>query len=167
MDEFIKKIILGRTIQAAFQRGKVYRYGLNQKQKEWLKNSIKEELEKISSKYINEVSEKEHLENIKSLSRTITKKHNKLLKNGCLRIGTSQKLLNVYIKFLWCLGEAKEPKHCPIDSIVLREIKLNNKYKWTDLKSIKEYKIIISAIRKHINNKSVALWERELWNREA
>jgi len=167
MDEFIKKIILGRTIQAAFQRGKVYKDGLDRKEKYELKSSIKKKLEQMASRYINEVSEEEHIRNIKSLSQTISKKHGSKLKNKSLRIGTSQKLLNVYVKFLWCLGEAKEPKHCPIDSIVLREIKLNDKYKWTDLELIEEYEEIISEIRKHIHNKTVARWEWELWNRRA
>ena len=165
MDEFIKKIILGRTIQAAFQRGKVYPDGLSQKAKDDLKNSIKEELVRISGKYVNEVSEEKHLRNIEVLSQTITRKHKRKLKNGCLRIGTAQKLLNVFIKFLWCLGAAKEPKHCPIDRIVLRQIKSDRK--WTDLKSIKEYKEIISEIRKHIHNETVARWEWTLWNRKA
>ncbi|MCK4403823.1 MAG: hypothetical protein KAW02_01910 [candidate division Zixibacteria bacterium] len=165
MDEFIKKIILRRTIQAAFQRGKVYPDGLSQKARDELKNSIKEELVRISGKYVNEVSEEKHLKNIEVLSQTIIRKHKRKLKNGRLRIGTAQKLLNVFIKFLWCLGEAKEPEHCPIDRIVLTEIKSD--HKWTDLQSIDEYKEVISEIRMHIDNESVARWEWKLWNRKA
>jgi len=166
MDEFIKKIILGRTIQAAFQRGNVYAPNLSKKDKNDLKNSIKGELEKIANNYIKNVSEAAHIKNIEHLSLTITQNHSKKLKNGRLRIGTAQKLLNVYIKFLWCLDKAMEPKHCPIDGIVLKEIKDNQK--WTDLKSIVEYKKIISKIRNHINNnETIAKWEWKLWNKKA
>jgi hypothetical protein len=168
MDKFIKKIILGRTIQAAFQRGNVYANSnsLSKEDKDELKKSIKDELEEISNNYTNNISEGQHIKNIENLSQTISKNHSNKLKDGRLRIGTAQKLLNVYIKFLWCLNEAKEPKHCPIDGIVLKEIKDNRK--WTDLKSIKEYKEIISKIRKHIkNNETIASWEWEFWNKKA
>lgn len=166
MDEFIKKIILGRTIQAAFQRGNVYAPNLSEKDKNDIKNSIKDELEKITNNYIKNISEADHIKNIEHLSQAITQNHSKKLKNGRLRIGTTQKLLNVYIKFLWCLGEAREPRHCPIDGIVLKEIKDNQK--WTELKSIEEYKKIISKIRKHINNnETIAKWEWKLWNKKA
>ncbi|GAH57345.1 unnamed protein product, partial [marine sediment metagenome] len=150
MDKFIGKIIQGRTIQAAFQRGKVYANNITQKERVDLKKSIKEELKKIAKKYINPVSENNHINNIKHLSQIISKKHTKILKKGLLRIGTSQKLLNVYIKFLWCLGKVAKPPHCPIDGIVLYEI--GDYRNWTDLKTITEYKDVISKIRKHIGN---------------
>ncbi len=166
MNKFIENIILGRTIQAAFQRGYVYAPNLSEKHKNDIKDSIKDELKKIANSYIKNISEEAHMKNIEHISQAITRNHSKKLKDGCLRIGTTQKLLNVYIKFLWCLGEAREPKHCPIDGIVLKEIKDNQK--WTELRSIEEYKKIISKIRKHINNnETIAKWERELWNTKA
>jgi len=59
MDKFIKKIIFGRTIQAAFQRGNIYANSnsLSKKDKDELKKSIKDELEKISNNYINNIPE--------------------------------------------------------------------------------------------------------------
>lgn len=168
MDEFIKKIILGVSIQAAFQRGNIYASPtLRDKDRKELKNSIKEELQKISRDYINTISEKKHIENIKLLSKAITKKHKEKLKKNKLRIGSAQKLLNVYLKFLWRLGEIEEPPHCPIDRIVLKEIKDDSN--WTDLDSIKKYNRIISKIRGRFHNKTqtLAKWELELWNKKA
>ncbi|MBL7075737.1 hypothetical protein ISS37_10930 [candidate division KSB1 bacterium] len=165
MNEFIEKIIIGRTIQAAFQRGKVYAEDLSKKDRTELKKSIKEELKKIAKNYTNSVSESSHINKIQQLSQTISNTHREKLKGGQLRIGTAQKLLNVYIKFLWCLDEAKKPKHCPIDRIVLKEIK--DTRKWTDLKTIKEYKDVITKIRSHKGKKSIAKWEWELWNNKA
>lgn len=125
----------------------------------------RDELKKITKKYANSIPEDNHVRNIEQLSQTISNQHGKILRNGQLRIGTAQKLLNVYVKFLWCLGKAKEPIHCPIDRIVLKEIK--DTRKWTDLETIKEYKDVISNIRSHIGNKSIAKWEWELWNKKA
>lgn len=166
MDEFINKIVLAVTIQAAFQRGTVYASStLRNKDRKELKDNIKKELKKISRKYINKVSEEEHIGNIKGLADRIGKKHRKKLKKRKLRVGTAQKLLNVYLKFLWCLGDIEEPPHCPIDSIVLKEIKDNSS--WTKLDSIKDYKKIISKIREHIKNETIAKWECKLWNDKA
>lgn len=165
MDSFIERIILGRTIQAAFQRGNVYAEAVPRKDRISLKESIEEELRGIAQGYTNNVSENNHLNNIKQLSKKITQKHKQSLKNGQLRIGTAQKLLNVYVKFLWCLGEAAEPIHCPVDRIVLRRI--GDKRNWTDMNTIIQYKDVISKIREHIGSRSIAEWEWELWNRQA
>ena len=101
MDKFIEKIILNVTIQAAFQRGSVYNLPsekIDDEKKKSLKETIKKELEKIGQNYTNTVSEEDHIRNIKVLLQKITKEHGEILKNGQLRIGTAQKLLNVYIK---------------------------------------------------------------------
>lgn len=167
MDEFIEKIVIGRTIQAAFQRGKVYKPNLKKQHKEEVKESIRGELRRLAQIYNGNITEEDHIRNIKNLSRKISRIHRDKLRNGRLRIGTSQKLLNVYLKFLWCLDTVEEPSHCPIDGIVLREIK--NKKKWTDIKSLRKYRTIINEIRRHImeNDTTVARWEWELWNRMA
>ena len=132
MDAFIKKIILRSSIQAAFQRGSVYAVNISTGERDLLKESIKRELEEFTESYSITVSEANHIENIKQLSRRITQEHEGVLRDGELRIGTAQKLLNVYIKFLWCLNEATQPEHCPINGIVLRKIRVNN-CSWTKL----------------------------------
>lgn len=166
MDEFIKKIVLRNTIHAAFQRGKVYVEGVTTNDKAVVSNSIKQKLEELSASYANNVTEQQHIENIINLSQTISQNQGDKLRNQSLRIGTAQKLLNVYIKFLWCLNEANEPIHCPIDGIVLREI--NDNHNWTELDSIEDYCNIISRIRAIIpNGETIARWEHRLWNERA
>lgn len=166
MDEFIKKIVLRNTIHAAFQRGKVYVEGVTTNDKAVVSNSIKQKLEELSASYTNNVTEQQHIENIINLSQTISQNHGDKLRNQSLRIGTAQKLLNVYIKFLWCLNEANEPIHCPIDGIVLREI--NDNRNWTELDSIEDYCNIISRIRAILlYGETIARWEHRLWNERA
>ncbi len=53
-----------------------------------------------------------------------------LFGNG-FRVGIAQKALNLYLKYLWCLGKITEPPHCPFDSIIISEIKCN--IKWTEM----------------------------------
>lgn len=167
MDDFIRKIVLRNTIHAAFQRGKVYANNITTSNKALVTESIKTVLVKLSANYINNnVTEQQHIENITNLAQTISQNHGDKLREQRLRIGTAQKLLNVYIKFLWCLNEANEPIHCPIDGIVLREINVNRN--WTELDSIDDYCNFISSIREIIpNGETIARWEHRLWNERA
>ena len=166
MDEFIKKIILRNTINAAFQHGKVYANNLSSNDKKTLKDAIKTKLEELSKNYFNDVTVAQHIENIRNLAQTISQNHRDKLKGHRLRIGTAQKMLNLYVKFLWCLNEIEEPVHCPIDSIVLKKINFNRN--WTDLDSIDDYKEIILKIREHLQeNETIANWEKEIWNQIA
>jgi hypothetical protein len=48
-----------------------------------------------------------------------------------MRIGLAQKALNLYLKYLWCLGEIHEPPHCPLDSIVLGQVPGCKDVRWT------------------------------------
>ena len=166
MDAFIEKTILRNTIRAAFQRGNVYADNIIPRNKNILKDDIKTQLRNLSISYYNNVTEQQHIQNILFLSQNITENHNDILKENRFRIGTAQKLLNVYIKFLWCLGEINEPIHCPIDGIVLRQI--DDHQNWTEIDSIDDYREIISRLRAIIpNNETIAQWEHRLWNRLA
>ena len=69
MDEFIEKIIIRRTIQAAFQRGKVYANNISKKDQIRLKESLRDELKKITKKYANSIPEDNHVRNIEQLSQ--------------------------------------------------------------------------------------------------
>ena len=166
MDEFIKKIILRNTINAAFQRGKVYANNLSSNDKTTLKNAIKTKLKELSLLYYDgNTAQEQHIKNIEFLSQTISQNHSNKLRGDRLRIGTAQKLLNLYVKFLWCLNEINEPIHCPIDDKVLKKINVNQN--WTDIDSIEDYKVIITKIRGCIlDNETIAKWEWELWNRK-
>ena len=80
-------------------------------------------------------------------------------------IGTAQKLLNVLAKFYWTAGFIVEPPHCPIDSIILKKLKLN-KIKFTKIDDIRVYKKIIKAINEIKGDRSIAVWELQEYNQE-
>ena len=131
-----------------------------------------------------------HLCNIKALSKEMTDKFCQSLHGKRFRIGTSQKVLNLYLKYLWCSGQIATPPHCPIDSIVLDEIgkeiewkdlyckecckkidakKMEVKINWTELDCIECYKKIICMARKAVEedeeSDNLSEWELEVWLR--
>jgi hypothetical protein len=65
------------------------------------------------------MSDIQHCGNIRRISDTLSHSFGNILKGGRMRYGTSQKALNLYLKFLWRLGKAATPPHCPVDSNVL------------------------------------------------
>ena len=89
--------------------------------------------------------------------------------NFRFNIGHSQKLINILLKYYWCLGWLKnEPPHCPLDRIVLSKAQIKSEGKtpsWTKMDNVEDYKKYIKDIKKIADPKSVALWELEIFNR--
>jgi hypothetical protein len=82
------------------------------------------------------------------------------------KIGVAQKLLNLQLKYLWCLGLISEPPHCPVDRIIINETDLKDRISWTKITDITEYmtsnlcaKTSFLAINPSLE------WELEVYNR--
>jgi len=134
----------------------------------------------IIPKYKTPVSEKEHIKNIKALSQFGTKTGleftRKLgadfLRADGYKIGIAQKLLNLHLKYLWCLGEAAKPPHCPVDALIVAKCNptktvLDSLTKWTKITRIEEYMEIIEVIRAEADLAvlSIAKWELSEYER--
>jgi hypothetical protein len=141
MNEFVSKMILSNTINAAFRRGNVYKsnISISENEKKKLRQNIERELKNLSRKYTNEIQDSPHIRHINALAKKISYNNSRILNNDKLRIGTAQKLLNLYLKYLWCLNVIAKPPHCPIDNLILKEIEYDEST-WTELNSIEDYK---------------------------
>lgn len=141
-------------MQGAFQHIKIYPEGFTLEDKEEFKHKVREKLYKIGKDYTNsEVPSATHLSTIDVLSK----------KFG-FSFGVAQKLLNLYLKYLWCMGEIKIPPHCPVDSQILKQVKINNP-PWSKM-SERDYKNAIDKIEKESKNKgfeNMAEWELNIW----
>lgn len=121
-----KEFILGEiwvlTINAAFQRANIYKLDCSNKEKEPFKEELNKLLIKKSKEYNNRlISEEEHIQNIYSIS-SFSVDYPNVLREGQLNFGISQKLLNLYLKYLWCLDLIKyTPPHFPL----IESFKLN------------------------------------------
>ena len=112
----------------------------------------------------DEVSAADHCKNIGKLQSHVNHEYpyKKVLYGSHFNIGVAQKLLNLQLKYLWCMGEIKTPPHCPVDSIILKKIKLKDRCNWTKIDSILRYEKVIKAITEQAikdGYKNIAEWE--------
>lgn len=158
------------SIQGAFStrnsKIKIYKEDAKDNDKDKFKNCLREKIEDyIIPQYTDcKIGDKEHCSNIKKVRLYFlecNKSHAVL--EGVPNIGICQKLLNLYLKYLWCLNEIPMPPHCPIDSVVLREA--NIKANWTEISTIGEYVDIVNSIKSKTGCLPLSIWELTIYNK--
>lgn len=112
--------------------------------------------------YASPVSEAEHIANVQrtcSLAAKLDDAH--VLHGGRYKLGVCQKLLNLQLKYLWCLDLVAEPPHCPVDRIIISKTRLREKVNWTGITTATQYQRVIDAIKEvaQPTGLSLAQWE--------
>ena len=80
-----------------------------------------------------------------------------------MNFGISQKLLNLHLKGLWCLGLLKyPPPNFPVDRIIQERLKICPIIPWTKIQDEKAYLIIMEAAKEIADKHNVSLPELEL-----
>lgn len=165
----IENVIFRLSLNAAFQRNKIYKKNVNQSEEKEFKKYLRALVEKWLSSTIsnNSYTDAHHYRAINGFSEKVTKKFSHILDRNNFSIGTSQKLLNVYWKANWVFKKGvKEPVHCPFDGIIIKSLPgaIKNT-KWTNIKTIDEYKSLVKAARSISGDVSLAEWELTLYNK--
>ncbi|WP_319229959.1 hypothetical protein [Draconibacterium orientale] len=139
-------------------------------------SKLKYEIFNFLENYLNEISaegmrEEVHLKRITELADSMSEKFKPVLYDGRFRIGVSQKIINLFLKYMWSINEIPQPLHCPIDGIVKSHIEKHfGKTKlvdWTQLDNIHDYMDYISHINEMLKElvDSTAVWELKTWGR--
>ena len=175
-DVFILNEIINMSIIGALAHRKIYNSNAKEDSQERkdIKSSISEFLLcKIGKKVItmSEIKEVQVIQWVGKLSDDIYIKHSDKLQpiesngSGGFSIGVSQKIINLFLKYLWSLGRCKMPPHCPIDEAVLISIGKKG-VAWTKCNDIETYKkwIKLIAIKAKEKDSSIAEWELKFWN---
>jgi len=164
--QFIESQIWSLSIAGAFQHGNIYHKNSLLTDKE--KASFKSELKNIIDSHIDQLSANKNEGFIAQLEG-IQDRINAMIKNNgyskgvqYFRFGTLQKLVNLYLKYQWCLGWLAEPPHCPFDGVILEKLKV--KGKWTESDDSHEYKEWVNKAQEEANGTSIAQWELNTWN---
>jgi len=145
---------------ATVQRGKVYRPGLSEMERKPLQLTLQQRLTQISGRYKSAVTDEEHEQNIINLAKDITTAHGDILSDGIFRIGSAQKALNLFLKYLWCIGEVAEPPHCPFDFQIIQKLPVELQgIRWTQIGDIETYKKLVVAAKTCAAPLSLAEWE--------
>ncbi len=157
------------SIRAALSRCKTYS-SENPRDRKKFRDDFREIVVNASNDYSTPVPQTIHELNIVNISNKLSQKHGHILVNGKLRIAQSQKALNLYLKYLWCLGELDViPPNCPVDSIILNGANLKGCL-WTHLDCIKTYNSWCMSISEHAKVNGFASaqeWELQTWNLNA
>ncbi|MEP7237876.1 MAG: hypothetical protein ABI685_08430 [Ferruginibacter sp.] len=161
-EQFILNEIWTLTFGAAFQRASVYEGETDEAQKELLKIEIRRYIEsELEPQYVNgDVTEEQHIKNIYLLSNH-TKKFAVILNGGKLNFGVSQKLLNLHLKYLWCLDKTATPLHFPVDRRIQETLGLKPIKPWTEFQNEIDYMRIIDSVKQRLDKdiKTVAEYE--------
>jgi hypothetical protein len=171
-EEFLIGEILQFSLGAGFQTRNesfpIYNYNtieLNQAKK--LRNDIKEFLLNYLSDY-KLLREDGHVQKIVDLSDFISEKYGKILYQNRFRIGISQKITNLFLKYLWTINKINMPFHCPIDNIIKIKIEKIVKEKsftdWTEMDDINEYLDYIEVLKLISKESKLTIAEWELYN---
>lgn len=163
-ERFLRDEFHGLTLGATTQRGNIYPKGLSEAQRSPVHETLRTALDRIAAEYPHEVSEREHLSHILALADGISSKHAAVLMGGRFRIGSAQKALNLFLKYLWCGGLIPTPPHCPFDARVIAKLPIADRCTWTTLDNIVDYQRLVDAARQLAGDRSLAEWELDLYN---
>jgi len=162
-DEFINNEIWTLIFGAAFQRANVYKIINADNLKQDFKKATRQYIEKsVLPKYKrNNIKDEAHIASIQAISN-FTSNYSKLLKGGKLNFGISQKLLNLYLKYLWCQNKLGVPPHFPVDRRIQERLNFKPIISWTKINKVDDYMKIISFARKNKEAKYKSIAEMEL-----
>jgi hypothetical protein len=160
-DSFIQNEIWMLTFGASFQRSGIYNKTAPEAQKGSFKTKTRAYIVDVvlDGYKTGNVSDGQHIENIKSIS-AYSSNFSEIFVKGKINFGIAQKMLNLYLKYMWSLGNIPEPPHFPVDRII--QIKLIEQAKqleinpikieaWTQFNDEKHYLKVISSARELIS----------------
>lgn len=156
---------------ASVQHAAIYRNGAWKNQREEINRFRDRIINHIRSnvipRYKQPMSESSHCGNIRALIDYANQADTGVLGKDGYKYGVAQKLLNLALKYYWCLGLIHEPPHCPVDKIVIDKTSYRGRVNWTQMLAEEEYLKIISAIRSLAASEhcSIAQWELNNYER--
>ena len=156
--EFLLNEVWLLTVSGAFQRSNAYKTKVSTHLKNEFRKKLHELLVEISKEYENGVSESKHMDNIE---RVHSFEHESL-SNNQLNFGISQKLLNLYLKYLWCLGYIETPPHFPLDRIIQQKLYVKNMESWTKMNDKLPYLNVMKIAKEQAEKRNISLAELEL-----
>ena len=166
-NEFIAGELWTLAWAASVQRAKVYKQGIKADSKD-VKTFRRDVATYVKTEllptYKSHCGEEQHYANIDKLIAHASKVGVAVLPAHAYKFGIAQKLLNLCLKYHWCLGRIETPPHCPVDRIVIEKTSFRGKLNWTAMKTRGEYAAVIADIDRLAKEKGLSIAEWELQN---
>jgi hypothetical protein len=152
------------TFNAAFQRANIYTKEATDHNKSAWKAKLAADIEmNILPLYKKgNVTDEAHINSLNQVDRSFD---DKMFQSTSRTYGIAQKILNLYLKYMWIIDEVSfPPPHFPIDRRIQESLKLKPLISWTkEIKSSDDYMAIIERARKcPLVSKYKSLAEMEL-----
>ncbi len=157
-NRFLRNEMWMLSLQGGFQRA--YCYNLSTKDIEARKVVFKKSLrahidDNLLPQYSQEISDERHMANIRSIIE-LSQQYAEIFSKGMINFGISQKILNLYLKYLWVAGVIPTPPHFPVDRIIQEKLRIRDLQPWTQFElGDGKYEAVIEAAR-------AILYERKL-----
>jgi len=160
---FIENEILNFTMVSSLTRGcPVYKSGIDDREREKFRCYLKEKLQKMFPEYRGKVTGERHIVNIRRFKEGVDALWGFILSGGQLRFGRAQKLVNVYLKYKWTLGDTDfAPPHCPFDSTVILD--LGGRCNWTEMGE-EDYRRLVEIAAQKWGKENLSARELNLFN---
>jgi hypothetical protein len=151
----------------AFGRASVYAKNAGEDDKQELRKAIRKKVKSlVAAEYTKlSVTSEEHIKNLEAIKAWVDTSYSRVLRNGEIKFGVVQKLVNLFLKYQWCLGRIEEPPHCPFDRTIIERLKLKNPPNWTEMNDVETYKMLVEKAREAAKQQSTADWELDVFAR--
>jgi hypothetical protein len=119
----------------------IYNHDSNEKDKAKFRGFLRESLMNIWEKHKlqKNIDESELLAYFVKLQSDSAIEFSDLLFEGKLRYGICQKIINVFLKFLWVSDEIETPPHAPYDGVIQGKLKDKKLSPWTEMNDPTQY----------------------------
>jgi hypothetical protein len=129
--DFLADVFISNAISGALQHSGTYVKTNSKEEERWLdkgkeklQRTVKATLCELVAMYSTEVpvTTEQHMNNLKELIVRAEKCSSEFLRDRKLRIGVAAKMLNLFLKYLWCMGKIKvPPPHCAFDRQLIQD----------------------------------------------
>jgi transcriptional regulator with XRE-family HTH domain len=155
--QFLLNEIWVLTFAGGFQRSGIYEGVVaSENVRKQFREAVQVFITNLILQYKHKVEEEQHVKNIEAICKFSRDTSIEGLKIE-LNFGIAQKLLNLNLKYQWCLGWVKSPPHFPVDRII--QEKLNKEARnlkiptitveaWTKFTKPEEYLNVINFAKK-------------------
>jgi len=161
--EFVHSQVLASSVMASLQRANAYAPDVTDDQRKQLRGELTSGLRDIGSRYSKTVAGSQHEMHILELVGRVTGPCQAALAGRRQRLGSAAKALNLYLKYLWCLGRIPTPPHCPFDRRVIARLPTHVQVAWTQMDDLREYQALVRAAAVCARGESLAEWELRIY----
>jgi hypothetical protein len=165
---FLRGAFVFLAVRAAHQRNQTFAkdVGYNDAARKILRDDLYRGLRNLEDAYrAGGVSDDRHIDKIVQLADGVTKDPTEALHGSRYRIGTAQKAVNLYLKYLWCADLIAEPPHCPFDNQIIGRLpNVPREWRnWTTVDDPEAYERWVQEARTLARDRSLARWELDVW----